>query len=99
MGNLQEIVSEVIRGYAVAGLNGVSYLVQSEDKTVMAVLGVAQVREQHIADASIITRLQDDRVIIEQDKTNKPLVDALVQAGIPREKIVLAYAGETLETV
>lgn len=25
---------------------------------------------------------------------NKPLVEALVQAGIPREKIVLAYAGE-----
>jgi hypothetical protein len=25
---------------------------------------------------------------------NKPLIDALVQAGIPRAQIILAYAGE-----
>jgi hypothetical protein len=35
-------------------------------------------------------------VIVEVDNTDKPLVDALVQQGIPREQIVLAYAGETL---
>jgi vancomycin permeability regulator SanA len=26
---------------------------------------------------------------------NKPLVDALVAAGIPRQQIVLSYAGES----
>jgi hypothetical protein len=35
-------------------------------------------------------------VIVEVDNTDKPLVDALVQQGIPREQIVLVYAGETL---
>jgi hypothetical protein len=28
--------------------------------------------------------------------TNKKLVDALVQAGIPRQQIILAYAGESI---
>jgi hypothetical protein len=43
----------------------------------------------------IIARISDDRVIIEADSTNKPLYEALIQAGIPKQYIVLAYAGET----
>jgi hypothetical protein len=34
------------------------------------------------------------QIVIEMDDSNKPLVDALLQAGIPRSKIILAYAGE-----
>ncbi|MDX2140626.1 MAG: element excision factor XisI family protein [Chloroflexota bacterium] len=37
-----------------------------------------------------------DSVVIERDMNDKPLVDALVQAGVPREKIILAYAGEAM---
>jgi KaiC/GvpD/RAD55 family RecA-like ATPase len=33
-------------------------------------------------------------VIIEEDRTDRPLVDELIAAGIPRERIVLAYIGE-----
>jgi len=98
VGELQEILEQAVRGYAGKGLNGVSYFVQSDDKIVMSVLAVAKARDAHIADASIIARLAGDCIIVEQDKTNKPLVDALVQAGVPRAKIILAYAGETLET-
>ena len=36
--------------------------------------------------------------MIHTDINDKPLVDALVQAGFPRDRIVLAYIGETLET-
>jgi hypothetical protein len=32
----------------------------------------------------------------EEDPTDKKLVDALLQRGIPREQIVLAYAGEPI---
>jgi sulfur carrier protein ThiS len=35
-------------------------------------------------------------VIIEYDGTDKPLLDALLQRGIPREQIVLAYQGEPI---
>jgi hypothetical protein len=38
-----------------------------------------------------------DYVVIEEDSTDKPLVDALMVNGdVPREKIVLAYRGEVL---
>ena len=33
-------------------------------------------------------------IIIDRDINNKPLIDALVQAGVPRTQIILAYMGE-----
>jgi hypothetical protein len=41
-----------------------------------------------------VVRIIDNHIIIDHDANNKSLVDALEQAGIPREQIVLAYAGE-----
>ncbi len=35
-----------------------------------------------------------ETVVIEQDITDKPLVDKVVRAGVPRGQIVLTYAGE-----
>lgn len=98
MENLRAIVQTVVQGYATRALNGQNYYVVSEDGAVMSVLFIGKARDEHVADASVIARLENDRVIIEQDKTNKPLVEALVSAGISREQIVLAYAGETLAT-
>jgi hypothetical protein len=43
---------------------------------------------------SIVVHLRGDTLIIEHDDNDRPLVDALVRAGIPRSKIILAYAGE-----
>ncbi len=44
----------------------------------------------------VFARLWAGHIVIEVDNTDKPLMDALVQQGVPREQIVLAYAGETL---
>ncbi len=44
----------------------------------------------------LVARVAGDRIIIERDVNDKPLVDALVQAGVPRHSIVLAYAGESV---
>ncbi len=44
------------------------------------------------------TAVQADLFIrIEYDVNGKPLIDALVSAGIPLNQIVLAYAGEIAE--
>jgi XisI protein len=45
----------------------------------------------------VMARVVDNTIIIDEDTTlEKHVVDALmVNAGIPREKIVLAYKGET----
>jgi hypothetical protein len=48
--------------------------------------------------ALVMARVEGEKIIIEEDRTfDKPLYEALMaNAGIPREQIVLAYAGETL---
>ncbi len=44
----------------------------------------------------LVARVAGDRIIVERDVNDKPLVDALGQAGVPRRSIVLAYAGESV---
>jgi uncharacterized protein (UPF0218 family) len=46
------------------------------------------------ANVVVLARVIDDTVSIERDITDRPLYDSLIHAGIPREHIVLAYAGE-----
>jgi hypothetical protein len=43
-----------------------------------------------------MARVVGNKVIIEEDTTDRPLVEALIRCGIPREHIILVYAGETL---
>ena len=95
--SLKDTLIRVLKGYAGKAWNGYSYLTSSEDYQVFTVVSIAQVRDKHIVDADLIVRLLDTRIIIERDVNDKILADALMQAGIPREQIVLAYAGETVE--
>jgi XisI protein len=39
----------------------------------------------------LMARIIDDQIVIDVDKTNKPLADALQQTGIPAQQIILAY--------
>ena len=96
MGSLRETLQHEMAGYAGKALNGYSYLLDNADQDIFAVISIAQLRDERIADAGLIVRLVDDKIIIELDLNSKPLVDALVQAGVPREQIVLAYAGESV---
>ncbi len=61
------------------------------------IVSVGEVRDRRIVDMGLVVRLINDKIVIERDVNDKPLVDALVQAGIPRQQIILAYAGEPLE--
>jgi hypothetical protein len=93
---LKEILCDTLRGYAGKALNGYSYLTVDDQEQVFAVIDFGWYKDERIADAGLIVRLEGDTIIIERDLNDKVLVDALVQAGIPRQQIVLAYAGETL---
>lgn len=42
----------------------------------------------------MLARIVGDTVIIEEDRTDKPLEERLIAAGVPREKIICAYAGD-----
>jgi hypothetical protein len=93
---LQNTLREAVRGYATLALNGVSYFMSNEDARAYAVVFIGETPHERIADAGLIARVADDRIIIEQDMGNKPLVETLIASGVPREQIVLAYAGERI---
>ena len=94
MDSLKEIVQKTMTGYAIKGLNGYSVLTSTPDQSFLTVVSVANVKGQHLTTTSLIVHIDPDKVIIEHDINNKPLVDALIQAGIQRKQIILAYAGE-----
>jgi hypothetical protein len=57
----------------------------------------AKGRSKRYTFASLVAKLANGRIIVEEDRNDKILLDALLQAGVPREQIVLAYAGEPVE--
>jgi hypothetical protein len=94
-----ELIQQKIAEYAKPSLTGEpSYLTQSADGSVFTVVDLSFIGSRHSANISLAVRVLPDFVIIEHDTNNKPLVDALVQVGIPRERIILAYAGEPVPT-
>ncbi len=94
--DMMTILHQELMLYAKNPLNGVSFLTINQEENAFAVITIAVVPGRRFAEADIIARCDHDLIVIELDVNNKPLVDALVQAGIPREKIILAYAGETV---
>src|SRR5947207_1417065 len=94
MDSLKVTLEKVIEPYTGEGLNGYAYLSHDAVKDVYTVISVGYIKKQRFVDANLIVRLVADKIIIERDMNDKPLVDALIQAGIPRSQIILAYAGE-----
>lgn len=94
MDTLKQIVQKVIEGYAGEGLGGCAYLTANSDNSVFTVIDISNIHRKHEVYTSLVVRLVDQNVVIEYDDNDKPLVDALVQAGIPRQQIILSYAGE-----
>lgn len=97
MASITDTVQQVMEGYAVEGLNGHSYLTRSVDGQMLTVVFIGNVRGRTVVDTGLVVRIQGEKVVIEHDTNSKPLVDALVQAGVPRSRIVLVYAGEHVE--
>jgi hypothetical protein len=95
MDAVRETLQRALAGYAGEMLNGYSYLTSSADGTVFAVIGLGWIDQQRFVDASLVVRLEGNTIVIERDVNNKPLIDALLAAGIPRSQVVLAYAGES----
>jgi hypothetical protein len=82
MDRMRTTLEAVLKDYARSGLNSNSYLMQSHDGKAFSVITVpADNRESFV---SILVRLEQGQIIIDQDRNDKPLVDALVEAGIPR---------------
>jgi hypothetical protein len=98
MDNLNQIVSEEVKKYNSGGrgAGAIFFFLADDQRQTYAVNAVLYPKRTRSAGAVVMARVVGDRVIIEYDGTDKPLLDALLQRGIPREQIVLAYQGEPI---
>jgi len=96
MADLAAILKKAVSWYAAGGANVKTFAVSNEEQQVYAVLVVDSPIRKQEAGIVVLARLVNDKIIIEEDTTDRPLVNALIEAGIPREQIVLAYAGDSI---
>jgi hypothetical protein len=92
MALLTDVVKEVVFSYASGGLNLRTYPLSNEDQHVYAVNVIDWPERRRPAAVVVLVRVEGNQVIIEEDLTDRPLVEALINAGIPREQIILKYA-------
>jgi len=96
MDRVETTLHDVIAEYAKPGLNAISYLTYSEDRRVIAVVDQSIQKGERYSDVGLLVRLINHWIVIEYDANSIPLYESLVDAGISRERIILAYAGETI---
>ncbi len=94
---LTELVRQQVADYAKGqDWRGRSYFLENAQENIYAVTFVPAPDHPQAPklDVIILARVIGDRVVIDEDITDRPLYRELMRAGIPREQIVLAYAGE-----
>lgn len=88
---LAEILRQEVASYATQSYQGDERLYFTENPTQLVYCVVAPYHQAFgKADLVIMARIVNDQIIIDMDKTSKPLYEALRSAGIPDEQIVVA---------
>ena len=92
--NLAETVAQVVSDYECPSPVATMHYVRDGQKHIDLVLVIPHDRqiEPHIV---VMTRLEGEQVIVEIDTTDRPLDEALLNSGVPRHQIVVAWRGET----
>jgi hypothetical protein len=97
LNKLTTTVEEEVKDYARArGWKAATHFVADHERQTYLVITVPDVPRPFPARAVVMARIVDGMVIIDEDTTDRPLVEELMRAGIPREQIICLYAGESL---
>ena len=72
------------------------FAVSDSKRQIYSVVGIPDYPRKFPAVIVMLARVEDGKVIVEHDISDKPLWEALVRVGIPRDRIILTYAGEQL---
>jgi hypothetical protein len=96
MDTLKTILRDTLMYYVGSGrgANIRLFPVFDDEHQVYAVTAVDYPTHKDVAGVVLLARIVGDMVVIEEDATDKSLLDRLEANGIPRDKIILAYAGE-----
>ena len=93
---LKQFLLEELEDYTGKGLNDFAYLTTNEVEQIYTIVDIARVRDKRLIGTVLVARLANDQVIIELDRHDKLLVDALKARGVPESQIVLAYRGDAI---
>lgn len=94
---LVEITRREVDMYAGNSFKSTTYFVADELKRLYVVISVADLPRPWLPRVEVMAQVIGKKVIIIEDNTDKPLVDALmINGGVPRDQIILAYAGEPI---
>ncbi len=93
---LKQILLEELEGYTGEGLNDFAYLTSNEVEQIYTIVDIARVRDKRLVGTVLVARLTNDRVVIELDRHDKLLVEALKARGVPEAQIILAYRGDAI---
>jgi hypothetical protein len=98
---LKEITRLEVSRYVATSLTDIFYPVLDDTNKTYAVIIVPGNAENRPSWAFVLARVVDDYIVIEEDgPPDKPLAEALmVNGGVPREKIILAYKGEMMPAI
>lgn len=94
---LTAIVAREVADYANArDWKARSFFVADLERHIYAVIGIPDMPRPFPSQIDVMARVVGDKVVIEEDITDRPLYEALLQAGIPRHQLILVYAGDPL---
>lgn len=94
---LTDIVQPVVEAYAAAGWQTQDFIISDPVRQTFSVIAIPDAQRKDLKHPIVVVmaHIEGDQVIIDEDITDRPLSLALQAAGVPREKIVLAYLGKT----
>ncbi len=96
---LKNILKREVAHYLAHSLTSRLYSLFDDEQEHYAIVALPNLPRPFPSRVVVMARIEGDTIVIEEDITDKPLVNALLTNGaIPREQIVLAYAGETIPT-
>lgn len=94
MDTLMTTLRNEIEKYAGEAANGYSYLTENIEYRLFTIVSVGEFKGKRVSFTDLIVRVIGDKIVIEDDRNSNPFYEALMQVGIAREQIILAYAGE-----
>ena len=95
--SLAEISHREVERYVGYSDQSTMYFLADEVHHIYAVIDVPHMPRSYSTEIVVMARVVGDYIVIDEDTTDKPLVEALIiNAGLPREKIILAYQGEAI---
>jgi hypothetical protein len=93
--NLAEIVQKSVAWYASGGgVDHQSFFVHDDSQQLYGVVVVGLGERKIPSTMALLVQLVGDKIIIQEDNTNRPLYETLLSQGIPEENIILRYVGQ-----